>query len=85
MKAIFDYPPNIKIPVDEVIDYARELMNPEDIDHHGLGNGMDDLYLKVNAISQWIVRHMENKSLVSTFTDNIEGKLWYELPFLYHD
>lgn len=67
------------IPLEKVMDYARELMNPEDIDHHE-----SDLYLRVNDISRDIVARMENKSLVSTFTDNIEGKLWYELPFLYH-
>ena len=61
-----------KIPLEKVMDYARELMNPEDIDHHE-----SDLYLKVNCISQSIVARMENRSLVSTFTDNIEGKLWY--------
>ncbi len=67
------------IPLEKVMDYARELMNPEDIDHHE-----SDLYLRVNDISRDIVGRMENKSLVSTFTDNIEDKLWYELPFLYH-
>lgn len=67
------------IPLEKVMDYARELMNPEDIDHHE-----SDLYLRVNDISRDIVARMESKSLVSTFTDNIEDKLWYELPFLYH-
>lgn len=84
MKTINDYPNNLVIPVSEVVDYARELMDPGDIDHHGLGHGMDDLYLKVNPVSQWIIRHMENKVLVSTFRSPIDGCLWYDLPFLYH-
>lgn len=68
------------IPLNKVVDVARQLMNPEDIDHHE-----SDLYLRVNEISRGIVARMESKSLVSTFIDNIEGKLWYELPFLYHE
>ena len=85
MKSITDYPNNIKIPVCEVVDYARELMKPEDIDHYGLGKGMDDLYLKVNAQSFWIVQHMETRVLASTFKSNFDGTLWYDLPFLYHE
>lgn len=68
------------IPLNKVVDVARQLMNPEDIDHHE-----SDLYLRVNEISRGIVARMESKSLVSTFIDNIEGKLWYDLPFLYHE
>lgn len=70
----------MNIPLNKVVDVARERMNPEDIDHHE-----SDLYLRVNPISRDIVARMENKSLVSTFIDNIEGKLWYDLPFLYHE
>ena len=85
MKKIEDYPKDIVIPVSEAIDYARELMKPEDIDHHGLGTGMDDLYLRINRESRWIVHHLEYTSLVSTFKDNIEGDWWYDLPFLHHE
>lgn len=83
MKRIEDYPSNTRIAVTEVMDYVRELCLPEDIDHHGFGTGMDDLYLRITRESKWIVHHMENTALVSTFKDNIEGDWWYELPFLY--
>lgn len=85
MKKIEDFPRDIVIPVEKVMDYVRELCLPEDIDHHGLGKGMDDLYLRITRESQWIIHHMENTALVSTFKDNIDGDWWYELPFLYHE
>lgn len=79
---IKDLPPTI--PVTEVLRYARALMPPEDIDHHGNGKGMDDLYLKVGPVSLEIVKRMEHKALISKFTSNIDGCLWYDLPFLYN-
>lgn len=82
---ITDLPDDTVIHVDEVLDYARKYMKPEDIDHHGNGRGMDDLYLRVNDVSKWIVNHMDNTALVSKFVDNIDHVWWYELPFLYND
>ena len=82
---ITDLPDDTVIRVDEVLDYARRYMKPEDIDHHGNGRGMDDLYLRVNDVSKWIVNHMDNTAQVSKFVDNIDHVLWYELPFLYRD
>jgi len=46
---------------------------------------MDDLYLRVNDVSKWIVDHLDNKSMVSKFIDNIDHVWWYELPFLYNE
>lgn len=83
--SIKDLSDDTVIRVDEVLDYARKYMKPEDIDHHGNGKGMDDLYLRVNDVSRWIVNHMDNTALVSKFVDNIDHVWWYELPFLYHD
>lgn len=82
---IADLPDDTVIRVDEVLDYARRYMKPEDIDHHGNGRGMDDLYLRVNDTSKWIVNHMDNTAMVSKFVDNIDHVWWYELPFLYND
>ena len=85
MKKIEEFPKDTIIPVSKAIDFARQLMPSEDIDHHGLGKGMDDLYLRITRESQWIIHHMENTALVSTFKDNIDGDWWYELPFLYRE
>ena len=75
----------IGINIPEVIDlqdvqkYAEEFMNGNEIDHHA-----SDLYLKVTPISKAIVGKLANRSLLTTFIDNIEGQVWYELPFCYH-
>ena len=68
----------------EILAYAEKHMKPEDIDHHGLGHGLDDLYLRVNPISRELVNHLTTKVLVGIFVDNVDGDLWYELPFCYN-
>lgn len=50
------------------------------IDHHA-----SDLYLKVTPETTRIINQLENKSLLTTFTDNIDNELWYELPFCYYE
>lgn len=50
------------------------------IDHHA-----SDLYLKVTPETTQIINQLENKSLLTTFTDNIDNELWYELPFCYYE
>lgn len=67
----------------QVYDYAVKMMKPEDIDHHGNGKGFDDLYLKANKQSQWIVEHMSNRSLLGTFISPIDGCMWFDFPFCY--
>ena len=58
---------------------AREQMKPEEIDsQHELGS---DLYLKVTPISTTLIRQYDFKSQVTTFIDNIEHTLWYDIPF----
>lgn len=74
--------PNVIFP-GEVLHYARKYMEPDEIDHHGNGHGMDDLYLKVTPVSREIVNRLSTKVLVGVFTDQIEGKLWYDLPFCF--
>lgn len=50
----------------------------EDIDHH-----YSDLYVRKTPKSTEIVNRLTTKSLLSTFKDNIDGDIWYELPFCY--
>ncbi len=47
-------------------------------DHH-----CSDLYIPVNDVSKAIIDNYKNKSNVTTFTDNIDGELWYDIPFAY--
>lgn len=56
---------------------AKELP-AEDIDHHN-----SDLYVRKTPKSTEIINKLTNKSLLSTFKDNIDGDIWYELPFCY--
>lgn len=73
-----------KIKPSDVLRIAEQKMKPEEIDHHGLGHGMDDLYLKVTPVSREIVNNLETKVLVEIFVSQIDGSLWYELPFCYN-
>lgn len=57
---------------------AKELP-AEDLDHHA-----SDLYVRKTEKSTEIINKLNNKALLSTFIDNIEGKEWYELPFCYN-
>ena len=40
-----------------------------------------DLYVRVTEESKKIVAELQPKSLLSTFTHNIEHDQWYDLPF----
>lgn len=58
---------------------ARQQMRPEEIDNqHELGS---DLYLKVTSISKALIQQYDFKEQVTTFFDNIEHTLWYDIPF----
>lgn len=63
--------------------YVEKYMPKDEVDHHGNGNGLDDLYLKKTRFSQTLVDHYQYKDNVSTFRSQIDGSIWYELPFLY--
>lgn len=60
----------------EVIQAAK--IPPEHIDHHA-----SDLYLKVTPETTRIIDQLEYKSMITTFTDNIDNELWYDIPFCY--
>lgn len=73
------------IHVGSFMSYVWKYVPNKDIDHHGLGCGLEDLYLRVTPITTALVAKLNTKSLLSKFIDNREGDHWYELPFLYSD
>lgn len=46
-------------------------------------NHESDLYVPVNEITKKIVEEYQFRGNVSTFVSNIDGKLWYDIPFAY--
>ena len=69
-----------KLTMKELYDKIIKEVPKEHIDHH-----YSDLYVKVTPISTDLIARYENKFMVSKFIDNIEHKLWYEIPFGYCD
>ena len=76
-----------RITASEVYYYASKLMDPQDIDHHGNGNGLDDLYLKVTPVSDKLVKALRNSypwaGFINKFVATDGSGIWYELPFCY--
>lgn len=67
----------------EIVEVARQFMNPEDIDHHE-----SDLYLKVNPISREIISNIDKETcaVVKTFISNIPPHVpWYDIWWAYHE
>lgn len=67
-----------KLNAQELYNALKEQMPPEYIDHH-----YSDLYVKATPTSTALIEQYEDKFLVSKFIDNIEHKLWYDIPFAY--
>ena len=65
--------------IKDIYKEAIEKMPAEHIDHW-----CSDLYLKVTPTSRILVKNYEHKSHVTTFKDNIDGALWYDIPFAYY-
>ena len=63
---------------DNILELAQQQMKPEEIDHH-----QSDLYLKKTPISDKLIANYRWKNSVTTFRDNIDNELWYEIPFAY--
>ena len=61
-----------------IYEKAVEQMQAKDIDNH-----CSDLYLRKNEISTKLVNEYEFKNQVTTFRDNIDHDIWYEIPFQY--
>jgi hypothetical protein len=78
MKTLADLISGETITPGEVYEIAAANMDPEHIGHYE-----SDLYLKVNSASSIIVSALDNRALLNTFRSNIDGALWYELPFCY--
>ena len=53
-------------------------MKPEEIDSH-----CSDLYVLKNSISDKFVSSYEFKQNVKSFRSELDGKIWYEIPFAY--
>lgn len=60
----------------ELYNAAKEM--GIEIDHHE-----SDLYLPVNAKTRGLVAKHKFKTNVETFISQIDGKLWYDIPFAY--
>ena len=69
-----------KLTMKELYDKIIKEVPKEYIDHY-----YSDLYVKVTPISTDLIAQYENKFTVSKFVDNIEHKIWYEVPFGYCD
>lgn len=52
----------------------------KDIDHNSFSS---DLYLRVTPKSRKLIDRYKYSNNVSTFRDNIEHKLWYEIPLAF--
>jgi hypothetical protein len=47
-------------------------------------NHCSDLYIPVNHLTRYIVSQYQYKQNVKTFISQIDGKLWYDIPFAYY-
>lgn len=61
-----------------ILEKAVKIMKENEIDHHE-----SDLYLKVNENSKKLVGEYDFKENVTTFIDEIDNELWYDIPFAY--
>ena len=50
-----------------------------------LGNWCSDLYVLKNDISTKFINEYEFKCNVKTFKSNIDGLMWYDVPFAYSE
>jgi hypothetical protein len=42
-----------------------------------------DMYVPVNDLTTRLLRHYKCRSNVTTFTNRVEGGLWFDIPFAY--
>ena len=57
---------------------AVEALPAYDIDHHA-----SDLYIKRTPAAVALVARLDNTALLSVFLSQIDGCIWYELPFCF--
>lgn len=48
-----------------------------------IDNHESDLYCPVNETTKTIIGQYDHKSNITTFKNQIDGKLWYDIPFAY--
>ena len=67
-------------PIEFIYFAALETLPIEDISHNGFSS---DLYIRVTDKSRILIEQYKYKNLVSTFIDNIDHVLWYDIPFAF--
>lgn len=72
--------PNLIEPGEIHAELAK-VLNPNEIDHW-----QSDLYCKVTQASKEVISRFKYKNLglITTFIDNINHEIWYEIPFCYN-
>lgn len=61
-----------------IYEKAQKEMRQDEISHHE-----SDLYLKKNEVSEKLVKNYEFKNGVKMFVSQIDGMMWYDIPFAY--
>ena len=64
----------------DILSEVKKKLPPEHVDHW-----QSDLYIKATPEAAAIIANYEYKNLVTTFIDNIDHVLWYEIPFAYYE
>lgn len=67
-----------------MVDVMAELKE-KGVPSNDISHWCSDLYLRVTPTTKEIVSRYEFKNLVTTFIDNIDKVLWYEIPFAYYE
>jgi hypothetical protein len=64
---------------------SNELSIFEQVKSSGIeyGNHESDLYIPVNEQTQAIIQTYQFKENVQTFRNQIDGQLWFDVPFAY--
>jgi lipopolysaccharide biosynthesis regulator YciM len=65
--------------MNEIYDLAKAEMQPDEIGTH-----CSDLYLLKNSVSEKLVSQYEFRCNVTTFRSQIDGKIWFDIPFAYY-
>ena len=63
-----------------IYEQAVATLPADHIDHHNYGS---DLYIKKTPESAKLIAEYEFKENVTTFRSQIDGCIWYDIPFAY--
>ena len=64
----------------EMHQAAAAKLPPEDIDHHE-----SDLYIRKTPESEALMARLTTRSMLSCFRSQLDGRIWYELPFCWSE